>query len=153
MNVNTISLPWWARPIKERPGIKHKHLYATLCSIFGHSAKTLVEMGIARLVQQHWPEIFQKNSLKKILNVFLNTFSVAPHFYPIFFGRCCPHFTCIDGPKGRNYMLQNRTSYTSETYSFIFLGDGPIKLANCKKKKKTWEASHLVNRRVNNING
>jgi hypothetical protein len=33
MNLNTISLPWWARPIKECPEIKHKHLHATLRSM------------------------------------------------------------------------------------------------------------------------
>jgi hypothetical protein len=40
--------------------------------------------------------------------VFPNMFSIAPHFYPICFGKCCPHFTYIAGPKGRNSILQNR---------------------------------------------
>jgi hypothetical protein len=33
-------------------------------------------------------------------------------------------------------------------FSFIF-GDGPIKMAHCKKQKenKTWNTTHLMNRR------
>jgi hypothetical protein len=36
----------------------------------------------------------------------LNMFSIAAHFYPICFGKCCPPFTHIDQPKGRNCILQ-----------------------------------------------
>jgi hypothetical protein len=35
-------------------------------------------------------------------------FSIQPHFYPICLGKWCPPFTYIAGPKGRNYILQNR---------------------------------------------
>jgi len=45
----------------------------------------------------------------QVRNVFPNMFSIAPHFYPICFGTCSPPFTYIGGPKGRNYILQNKT--------------------------------------------
>jgi len=41
-------------------------------------------------------------------NVFPNMFSISPHFYPICLGKWCPSFTYIGGPKGRNFILQNR---------------------------------------------
>jgi hypothetical protein len=47
-------------------------------------------------------------------NVFLNMFSIAPHFYPICFGKCSPPFNGIGGPKGRNSILQNRTFHFGE---------------------------------------
>jgi hypothetical protein len=31
----------------------------------------------------------------QVLNVLPNMFSIAPHFYPIWFGKCCPPFTYI----------------------------------------------------------
>jgi hypothetical protein len=34
----------------------------------------------------------------------------APHFSPIWFGKCFPPFTYIVGPKERNSILQNKTS-------------------------------------------
>ncbi len=37
-------------------------------------------------------------------NVFLNMFVIAPHFYPICFGKSCPPFTYIGGPKARNFV-------------------------------------------------
>ncbi len=40
------------------------------------------------------------------LNVFPNMFSIAPHFYPICFGKCFPPFTYIVGSSS---ILQNRT--------------------------------------------
>ncbi len=48
------------------------------------------------------------------LNVFPNMFSIAPHFYPICFGKCFPPFTHVGGRKGRNAILQNRTFYYRE---------------------------------------
>jgi len=77
-------------------------------------------------------------------------FSIAPHFYPICFGKFCPPFTYIGGSKGRpNSILQNRTFYFGEPkYFFFFLSRGLNKLAHCKKKKKmNLEAHHLINRR------
>ncbi len=41
--------------------------------------------------------------------LFPNMFFIAPHFYPICFGKCCPLFTYIDAPKGIISVLQNRT--------------------------------------------
>jgi hypothetical protein len=46
---------------------------------------------------------------------------------------CCPPFTSTGGPKGRNSILQNRTFYFAELYSFNFFGCWAIKLAHCKK--------------------
>ncbi len=63
----------------------------------------------------------------QVPNVFINMSSIAPHFYPICFGKCCPSFTYIAGPKGRISILQNRTFY---------FGEPPIKYANHKSKKK-----------------
>jgi hypothetical protein len=45
---------------------------------------------------------------------------MAPHFYPICFGRCFSPFTYIGGPKGRNSILQNRTFYFGEPLKFLF---------------------------------
>jgi hypothetical protein len=45
---------------------------------------------------------------------FLNMFSIAAHFYPQCFGKCCPPFTYIAGPKRRNSICQNRTLYFGE---------------------------------------
>jgi hypothetical protein len=56
-------------------------------------------------VPQHVPQV---------PNVFLNMFSMAPHFYHICFGKCCPPFTCVGGPKGRNSIPQNRAFYFGE---------------------------------------
>jgi hypothetical protein len=43
---------------------------------------------------------------QNVPNVFSNTFSIAPHFYPICFGKCCPPFTYTSAPKGRNSIFQ-----------------------------------------------
>jgi hypothetical protein len=64
----------------------------------------------------------------QIRNVFLNIFSIAPHFYPICFGTCSPLFTYIGGPKGRNIYFKIELSVLGSLNSFIFLSDGPIKL-------------------------
>ncbi len=42
------------------------------------------------------------NTFPKFSNVFSNMFSIAPHFYPICFGKCCSPFTYIGGSIGRN---------------------------------------------------
>ncbi len=47
--------------------------------------------------------------------------STSSHFYPMCLGKCCPPFTCIGGPKGKNSILQNRTFYFGSVHSFIFL--------------------------------
>jgi len=43
-----------------------------------------------------------------------NIFFIAPHSYPICFGKCCPPFTYIGAPKGMKSRLQNRTFYFRE---------------------------------------
>jgi hypothetical protein len=59
------------------------------------------------------PTMFPLSS-HEVRNMFLNVFSIAPHFYPICFGKCCPPFTYIGGPKGTNCILQNITFYFVE---------------------------------------
>ncbi len=69
----------------------------------------------------------------KFPNLLPNIFSIAPHFYLVWFGKCCPPFTYIGGPKGRNSILQNRTLFWGDSIISFFLSDGPIKLAHCNK--------------------
>jgi hypothetical protein len=73
----------------------------------------------------------------QIFNVFPNMFSIAPHFYPLCLGECCPPFTDIGGRKGRNSILQNRRFYfVKASIVALFLSDGPVKWVCCKKLKK-----------------
>ncbi len=98
------------------------------------------------------PNVFLLCSIQ-VPNVFSNMLSITPHFYPICFGNSCPPFTYIVGPKGMNSILQNRTFYFGEPPYFHFkLNDGQSnwQLIATKKKKKTWEAPHLINRKVDN---
>jgi hypothetical protein len=61
------------------------------------------------------------NRSHQVPNVFLNMFSIAPHFCPICFGKCCPPFTYIAGPKG-NIICQSRTFYFGDpSIVLIFL--------------------------------
>ncbi len=70
----------------------------------------------------------------QVPNVFPNMFFIAPNFFPICFGKCCPPFTYIGAPKGINSILQNRTFYFGEPQYFHFFSDGRINSARCKKK-------------------
>ncbi len=54
------------------------------------------------------------SSSQWVPNMFPNLFFIAPHFYPICFGKCCPPFTYIGAPKGMNSILQDRTFYFGE---------------------------------------
>jgi hypothetical protein len=63
-----------------------------------------------RPLSSQWYPLGSQN----VPNVFSNMFSIAPHFYPIRFSKCCPPFTYLSGPKGRNSILQNRTLYFGE---------------------------------------
>ncbi len=61
---------------------------------------------------QHVCTMFPSSS-QWVPNMFPNfamfsPFSISPHFYPTCLGKWCPPFTYIGGPKGRNYILQNR---------------------------------------------
>ncbi len=63
-------------------------------------------------------QVFQY--VPKVPNVFPNMSSIGTHFYSICFGKCCPPFTYIAGPKGRNFKLQNRTFYFGESLHSLF---------------------------------
>jgi hypothetical protein len=78
-------------------------------------------------------------------------FSIAPHFYPICFGKYFPPFPCISGPKEKNFkILQNIiTKIWGDSIVLEVFGDGPIKPASCQKKEKTWDAPHLINAKHN----
>jgi hypothetical protein len=83
----------------------------------------------------------------QVANMFPNMFSIAPHFYPICFGRCCPSFTNIVGPTGRNSILQNRTFtfyFGGASIVSFFWSDGTNKLACCEKKKKIEIGRHPI---------
>jgi hypothetical protein len=70
----------------------------------------------------------------QVSNVFLNMFSIAPHFYPMCLGRC-PPFTYIGGQKGEElYTSKENLLFWWASIVWIFLlSDGPIKLSRCKK--------------------
>jgi hypothetical protein len=75
----------------------------------------------------------EKQTVPKFLICSPKKFPIVPHFYPICFGGCCPPFTYIHGPKGKNL---NRTFYFSEIpMGFCFFIDGPIKLAHHEKEE------------------
>jgi hypothetical protein len=42
-------------------------------------------------------------------------FPIAPHFYPICFGKCCPPFSFIGGPKGQEVLPQIKTVVSGES--------------------------------------
>jgi hypothetical protein len=44
----------------------------------------------------------------------------TPHFYPIYFGKCCPPLTYIGGPKGMNLILQIEPSILGSHHSFLW---------------------------------
>jgi hypothetical protein len=50
------------------------------------------------------PNGFSSDSqyVPQVPNLFLNMFSIAPHFYPICFGKCCPTFAYNTWAKGKN---------------------------------------------------
>ncbi len=84
----------------------------------------------------------------QVPNVFSHMFSITPHFYPICFGKCCPPFTYIAGPKERNSIFQNKTFYSGEVPYFLFSQWWTNRIGSLWKNKIwTWEAPHLVNRR------
>ncbi len=59
-------------------------------------------------------------SSNQVPDMFPNMFSIAPHFYPIRFGKCCPPFTYIFGPERRNSILKIKPSVLGSFHSFIF---------------------------------
>jgi hypothetical protein len=65
--------------------------------------------------------------------MFSKKFQITPHFYPICFGKCCPAFTYIGGPKvGTAYFKIEPSTLESPIVSFI-LSDQSNRL--CKKRK------------------
>jgi hypothetical protein len=66
----------------------------------------------------------------QVPDMFLKEFPIAPHIYPICFGKCCPHFTYIGGPKRRNLAFVNRSFFL-----FQAMGHSNWLIANPKKKK------------------
>jgi hypothetical protein len=90
------------------------------------------------------------SSFQWVPNIFPNIFSISPHFYPICLGKWCPPFTYIGGPKGRNCTVQNRAFCFGESPLFCFFGVMGLSIGTLPEKKKkwrTWEAPHLINRR------
>jgi hypothetical protein len=47
----------------------------------------------------------EEQKVPQVLDMFPKEFPVTTHFYPICFGKCCPPFTFIGGPKGRNWLI------------------------------------------------
>jgi hypothetical protein len=78
-------------------------------------------------------------------------FSVAPHIHPICFGNWCPPFSRIwlgQRVWALYFKIEPSIMGSLHRIYFIFLSCRPNKLAFCKKNKnRTWEASHLINRR------
>ncbi len=75
-------------------------------AFFSFSPSTQCVPTILPLISNGFPSGFQ--NVPHVPNVFHNMFSIAPHFYPICFGKCCPRLTYIAWPKGRNSKLQNK---------------------------------------------
>jgi hypothetical protein len=63
-----------------------------------------------------------KPKSSQVSDLFPKEFPIAPYFYPICFGKCCPPFIYIPGPKGRNSIIRNRTFYCflASMVSFAF---------------------------------
>jgi len=62
------------------------------------------------------------SSSQWVPNIFPNIFSIPLHFYPICFGKWCPPFTSIRGPKGRKCTVQNRAFCFGKYPLFILFG-------------------------------
>jgi hypothetical protein len=74
----------------------------------------------------------------QVPNVFINMFSIAPHFCPICFGKLLSSIHLYRWAKGKELYTSkwNLLFWGASIVSFV-LSDGPIKLACCKNKKKT----------------
>jgi hypothetical protein len=60
-----------------------------------------------------------KAKSSQVPNMFLKEFPIVSHFYPISFGKCCPPFIHVGGPKGENSIVQNKTFYLESLPSFF----------------------------------
>ncbi len=66
----------------------------------------------------------------QVPDMFSKEFPIAPHFYPICFGKCCPHIWA----KGWGTLhFKIEPFILGNLHSLSLLSDGPIKLAHCKK--------------------
>jgi hypothetical protein len=73
----------------------------------------------------------------QVPNVFLNMFSIAPHFCPICFGKLLSSFDLYMWAKGKElYTSKWNLLFRVASIVLFALSDGPIKLACCKKKEK-----------------
>jgi len=81
-----------------------------LC-IFGGVVEEEVMVGVIVVEEGR---VFSKKKVPKFLTCSPKKIPIAHHFYPICFGKCCPLFIYMDGPKGRNSILQNKTFYFRE---------------------------------------
>jgi hypothetical protein len=87
-----------------------------------------------------------KSKNSQVSNMVPKEFPITLQFSPICFGKCCTLFNYILRPKGRNFVIQNRTLHFGGAPNFFcFLNDGAIKLAHCKINKRcvTLWPSHL----------
>jgi hypothetical protein len=70
--------------------------------------------------------------LPQIPNVFLNMFSIAPHFYSICFGICCPPFR---GQRGQTLYFKIEPSILRNLHSLFFVWTmGQSNWVTAKKK-------------------
>jgi hypothetical protein len=88
-----------------------------------------------------WGEAGVKGKSSKVPDMFLREFPIAPHIYLICFGKCCPPFTYIRGPKRRNSTNQNKTFFLCSGMS---QSDWVITNPKKKKKKKIAFGKQLV---------
>ncbi len=65
-----------------------------------------------------WGVVKPKSS--QVSDLFPKEFPIASYFYPIYFGKCCPPFIYILGPKGRNLILRSTTFYFFVAYIVSF---------------------------------
>jgi len=63
----------------------------------------------------------------QFFDMFPKGFPISPHFYPICFGKCCPSFTCIDGPRELTLCFKIEPSLLGSLHSFIQIGSLPNK--------------------------
>jgi hypothetical protein len=101
--------------------------------------KEVLLLGIAQ-----WGGVSGCGELKprtsQVPDMFLKEFPIAPHFYPICFGNCCPPFTYVGGSMVEIAILQNRAFKFGSLHRFIFFW------VMDQSKIWTWEAPHLINR-------
>jgi hypothetical protein len=69
-------------------------------------------------------------------------------FYHIWFAQSSHLLTYIIGSGASNFHIEIYVLGSSQVlrFAFVFSSIVPLKLANCKGKKETWEAPYLVNK-------